>query len=206
MTSNSRLAIDGQATPGRKAVFLDRDGVIIKDLNYLADPKKVHVLPGVAKAVRDLSEKFYIIVVTNQSGVARGVFSEETLLKIHRQMVQELWERSGQIDALFYCPHIPHGNIAAYSIECPCRKPKPGMLNRAIEKWGLDIGGSNMVGDTIRDISAGQAAGVRTILITGQYAAEQTDSNELNTEFASDLPEAANLILAAGPGSGQHQR
>jgi D-glycero-D-manno-heptose 1,7-bisphosphate phosphatase len=206
MTSNSRLALDGRSTSGRKAVFLDRDGVIVEDVHYLNDLNKVRVLPGAARAVRDLAAEYYVIVVTNQSGVARGAFTEKTVLEVHRRMVQVLWDESGQIDALIYCPHLPHGDVAVYSIECPCRKPLPGMLNRAADKWGLDVAGSHMVGDTFRDIRAGQAAGVRTILITGQYAAEPTDPKELNTESASDLTEAANLILADGPVSGQPQR
>jgi D-glycero-D-manno-heptose 1,7-bisphosphate phosphatase len=138
-----------------------------------------------------LQDKFYIVVVTNQSGVARGLLTEDDLMAIHLELVQRLAVEGVVLDALYYCPHLPEATVQAYQVECDCRKPKPGMLLQAKRDWGLDMAHSFMVGDSSRDIEAGCAAGVKCILLNdGGTALPSTYG------LAPDLAGAVRLILA----------
>ena len=144
---------------GRPAVFLDRDGVICYDVHYMRSPDQFVLMPGVAEGIRRLKEAgFLVVVATNQSGIRRGYFTEEDLAKIHGRMVEELGRRGARVDAIYYCPCLPEE-------DCECRKPRPGMLLRAAEELGIDLGRSYMVGDKDLDVEAGRAAGCTTILI-----------------------------------------
>jgi D-glycero-D-manno-heptose 1,7-bisphosphate phosphatase len=157
---NSRLVALARETvsPIRlaAAVFLDRDGVLVRDVHYLRTPSQVEILPGVAPALRALEERFYLIIATNQSGIARGFFTEADLLAIHAEIVLRLREAGARIDAFYYCPHL---------VGCDCRKPAPGLLLRAKADWGLDLAGSAMIGDSARDVEAGRAAGLGTRIL-----------------------------------------
>lgn len=143
-----------------RAVFLDRDGTIAEDVNYCSSVEDFHLLPTVAKAIRLCNENaFKVIVITNQSGLARGYFTKDTLAQIHHKMKEELREKGAVIDAIYYCPHHPDDN-------CACRKPKAGLLNRAAQEMGLDLNWSYMIGDMQKDIDVGRAVGCKTILVT----------------------------------------
>jgi D-glycero-D-manno-heptose 1,7-bisphosphate phosphatase len=147
-------------------------------------------LPGVIEALRALQSYFFIVIVTNQSGIARGLLSENDLAAIHLELVRRLAVDGAILDALYYCPHLPEAIVDVYGVDCDCRKPKPGMLLRAKHDWGLDMRESFLVGDRVRDIEAGQAAGVSGILLNkGKSTVPGAHG------VASDLAQAARLIL-----------
>ncbi len=154
---------------GRRAVFLDRDGTIIYDRGYLRDPEQVQLLPGAGEALSRLrKEGFYLVLVSNQSGIGRGLMTSEDLKQVHRRLVTLLAKHSVRLDGVYYCPHAPWEG-------CICRKPAPGMLLRAADELGINLTGSFMVGDKSEDIEAGKRAGCRTILIgTGQNVLDLT--------------------------------
>ena len=194
MPDNSRFASQPVPTgqPATKtAIFLDRDGVIVEDVDFLTNPAQLRILPNTARALQLLRDRFYIIVVTNQSGIARGLLTEDNLLDIHSELVRRLAGEGAILDALYYCPHLPEATVQAYQVECDCRKPKPGMLLQAKRDWGLDMAHSFMVGDAPRDIEAGYAAGVKCILL-GDGRATLPGVHSL----APDLARAVHLILA----------
>ena len=181
-----------------KAVFLDRDNTLIDDPGYLADPDAVRLLPGVELALKSLEQAgFHLIVVTNQSGIARGLLTEDALQAIHERMVELLARKGAHIDEIYYCPYYAEGTVAEYSIDSDLRKPNPGMLLQACEDLDIDLATSWMVGDSSRDIEAGQRAGCRTIRIRGSHEGESHDTQEA---FQADytvrnLVEAARTIL-----------
>lgn len=158
---------DGTAKQ-RAAIFLDRDGTLIEDTGYVANAEKVRLLPGVPESLRRLkSAGFYLIVATNQSGVARGLISEEEVERIHER-IQALLPGDARVDAFYTCPFLEgeEAVVAAYRRASPLRKPAPGMLLAAAREMGLDLSRSWMIGDSQRDVAAGRAAGCRTILLT----------------------------------------
>src|SRR5581483_7237156 len=143
-----------------RAVFLDRDGVVIEDPGYLTDPEGVVLLPGVLEALARLrADGWRLVVVSNQSGIARGMLTEERLAEIQARLAELLAAGGVTLDGIYYCPHHPQGNVAAYRRECDCRKPAPGMLLQASRDLDLDITSSWMVGDKYSDAAAGRAAG-----------------------------------------------
>ena len=150
----------------QRAVFLDRDGVINVDSDLIKHPDELVLIPGAAEAIRLLNaSQFITVVVTNQSVVARNLTDEAGVDRIHARMERLLADEAGAfVDAIYYCPHHPHGGFPeenpAYKVECSCRKPKPGMLLDAAERFNIDLSASYMVGDSPRDIEAGHAAGV----------------------------------------------
>ena len=156
------------------AVFIDRDGVI-NELIYFQDlgiidtpftPEQFRLIPGVGEAIRAINKMGYkAIVVSNQPGIARNHFGEETLAQIDAKMKQELARAGAFLDAIYYCPHHPRADNGTYRMECDCRKPKPGLLLRAARDLNIDLSASYMVGDNITDIQAGRSAGCRTILV-----------------------------------------
>ena len=183
-----------------KAVFLDRDNTLIEDTGYLADPEGVRLLPGVELALKSLEQAgYYLVVVTNQSGIARGLLTEDALEAIHERMVESLARKGAHIDEIYYCPYHADGTVAQYAVDSDLRKPNPGMLLQAAEDLDVDLSASWMVGDSPRDIEAGQRAGCRTIRIRTPHE-DQPDSTQ--EEFVADhtvrnLVEAARVILRA---------
>ena len=161
----------------REAVFLDRDGTLIEEVNYLSAPEQVKLIPGAADAVRRLNTAgVLVVVVTNQAGVARGYFSESRVGKVHAHLSALLAEHSAHIDAYFHCPHHPTEGVGAYRVACECRKPKPGLLLTAARELNIDLAQSWMIGDKLCDAEAGAAAGCRTILVrTGHGSALPAD-------------------------------
>ncbi|MGC9145308.1 MAG: D-glycero-alpha-D-manno-heptose-1,7-bisphosphate 7-phosphatase [Nitrososphaeria archaeon] len=148
-----------------KAVFLDRDGVICYDVHYMSSPDQFTLMPGVGEGIQKLNEMgFLVIVVTNQSGLKRGLITEDNLKKIHERMISELSAYGARIDDIFVCPCLPED-------DCECRKPKPGMILEAARKHSIDLKSSYMIGDKQIDSDAGKAAGCKTILITEDASA-----------------------------------
>jgi len=150
-----------------KAIFVDRDGTINVDVHYLDDPDKFEMYPGVPTGMKKLQEKgFKLIVITNQSGIARGYFSEHQLFKIHEKMNNILFQFGVVLDGIYYCPHHPDDN-------CNCRKPNTGLFEQAISDHKIDSKKSFMIGDKILDICAGKRIGARTILIPEPHIREE---------------------------------
>jgi D,D-heptose 1,7-bisphosphate phosphatase len=176
------------STPHRKksaAVFLDRDGTLMRDVDYCSDPKDVQVFEGVSEAVRRLKDRSYkLIVITNQSGIGRGYFTKEQYQAVENELARQIGD--ALIDATYYCPHLPRDG-------CRCRKPSPEMVVRAATDHNLDLAQSFFVGDKRSDIECGWNAGVKTILVQTGYG-KDTDA-DLADFVATDLNEAADLIL-----------
>ncbi|MDM5175740.1 HAD family hydrolase [Massilia sp. DJPM01] len=175
----------------RQAVFLDRDGVLIRDKHYLSAVAGIELLPGVIEALRALAPHFRLIMVTNQSGVARGLFSAARLAQIHDALLAQFAQQDVHLDALYCCPHHRDGTLASYTAACAWRKPQPGMLLHAIEKWALDPARCFMLGDQDSDMLAGQGAGMPSFMI----GPEQAASKHAHARYA-DLGQAARAMLA----------
>ncbi len=162
------ISLMGNKPVGRKAIFFDRDGTLNVDKNYLYKVGDFEWLGDAPKAIRWANEHDYlVIVVTNQSGVARGYFTEEDVRFLHAWMNEDLARFGAHIDAFYYCPHFPAGTVAAYAKECDCRKPKPGLVEKACADFDIDRKSSLLIGDKIRDIECAEAAGVRGVLYEG---------------------------------------
>ena len=177
------------------AAFLDRDGTIIEDRGYIADPDDVRLIPGAADAIRRLSRAGYLVVViSNQSGIARGYFDEAALSAVHQRLESELEAEGACLDGAYYCPYLdgPEAVEEAYRIESELRKPRPGMLLQAARELNIDLSRSWMIGDSPRDVEAGQAAGCRTILINPVGDAEEDDAGKA-THLVKDLRDAAEI-------------
>jgi len=183
----------------RPAVFLDRDGTIVREVGYLKSPRQMRLLPRAAKAVRLLRDAgFAVVVVTNQSGIARGIFTEDDAEHIHAALRRRLARRGAHLDGIYYCPHHPEATRPAYRVTCPCRKPAPGMLLRAASDLDLDLNTSFAVGDGERDLLAGLRAGCTIVLVRTGYGAE-TEHNlpgKVAPDYvADDLLDAAAWIV-----------
>lgn len=168
-----------------RAVFLDRDGTMAVDVRYCRRPEDFHLLPGTAKAIKLLKEHgFKVIVITNQSGIGRGYFTEATLAEIHQKMVRELAKEGATVDAIYYCPHHPGDH-------CDCRKPRPALIFQAARDFAIDLGRSYVVGNMPLDIGLGKAAGCRTVLVATSHAEESLKPDAI----AADAYQAARAIL-----------
>ncbi len=183
----------------RGAVFLDRDGTIIRQVELMHNVSQLRFLPGAADAIRLLNEKdFAVVVVTNQPVVARGVAREPDIELIHETMNSRLKARGAHIDAFYYCPHHPNATLGQYRIKCTCRKPEPGMIFRASKEHGIDLGRSVMIGDTTQDVMAGNRAGVRTILVRTGHGGRDPWQYKCEYDWAAkNLLEAARLWIGA---------
>ena len=180
---------------GRGAVFLDRDGTINVDHGYVFRPGEFEFIAGAPEAIRRLRDAGYLmIVVTNQAGIARGLYGEADVHELHRHLDRELERHGTAIDAYYYCPHHPEKGIEPYRRECACRKPLPGMLLQAAADFSLNLGGSFLVGDKLSDIEAGLAAGCTPILVDTGYGAD-VQIVPPDVLRVADLAAAADLIL-----------
>ena len=156
-------------TDKNKAIFLDRDGVINKEVGYLSSPDKFDFIDGTIEALKTLKQKgFLLIIITNQAGIARGYYSVENLSNIHKKMNDILQQNDIILDGIYYCPHHPD-----FTGSCDCRKPKPGMMFKAKDKFNIDMKNSFMVGDTLNDIKTGLNANCKTVLVLTGYGAEE---------------------------------
>ena len=173
-----------------KAVFLDRDGTINRDVHYCRKIEDFEILPGVPEAIKLLNQNdFKVIVVTNQSGIGRGYFSEAELSCIHRYMEKELEKHGANIDAIFYCPHHPDE-------DCECRKPKLKLILQAVDKYGIELRLSYMIGDKIRDVTTGKRAGCNTIWLQNSLENLNNMVTMKPDYVAPDLLNAVNWIIS----------
>lgn len=194
---------------GRIGVFLDRDGTLNEERDFIRTPDELHLIPGAAEAVRKLNAHgLTACVISNQSGVARGFLEEKDLVPIHAKLERDLGRGMGIVDRIYYCPHHPTAGRAPYNIECACRKPKPGMLLQGAADFGIDLRRSFVVGDSIVDMQAGEAVGARTILVRtgyGEITREALERGEMRvTAVVPSIVEGVDFILSTL--DGEHNR
>jgi D,D-heptose 1,7-bisphosphate phosphatase len=181
----------------RRAVFLDKDGTLIKDVPYNIDPAKIYLEPFALEALKLLQDNLYdLFVISNQSGVALGYFSEADLLPVNHTIERLLQANCVSLQGFYYCPHYKNGTVADYAIACDCRKPAPGLLLRAAREHKIDLAHSWMIGDILNDVEAGKRAGCKTILLNNGNETEWLLYEERKPNYiVNNLKEAAELIL-----------
>lgn len=179
-----------------KAIFLDKDGTLVEDVPYNVDPDLIRLCAGAVEAVRSLFLLGYqIFVITNQSGVALGYFSESALLGVQQCLRDLLAEGGVTLTGFYYCPHYPDGS--PYAIRCGCRKPQPGLILQAAADHRIDLSQSWFIGDILNDVEAGRAAGCRTVLIdNGNETEWELSCERLPHHIVANLGEAARVIEA----------
>lgn len=185
----------------RPAVFLDRDGTLIEEAGYLDRLERLVFYPYSVDAVRLLNRTNYaVVVVTNQAGVARGIFKESFVADAHRHVTETLARGGARVDGFYYCPHHPEAAVEAYRVACDCRKPQPGLLRRAASELSLDLSRSFVVGDRWHDLQAGAAVGARGILVRTGYGRTEEAAPKRDVTPAAvvdNLIEAVSWILRA---------
>lgn len=191
---------------GQLAVFLDRDGTINQEVGYIRDVANLKLIPGSGAAIAKLNALGVpVVVVTNQSGPARGFYPEDHVFALHDRLRQVLAEEGATVDAIHHCPHLPEGVVPEFTKVCGCRKPAPGMLKAAAAEHGYDLARSYMVGDKGVDVGAGRAAGTKTVLLRTGYGPEELAALPPDLQpdhVADDLAAAVAWILAdAGLGA-----
>lgn len=195
LTGMGMAALSNNYSRGKAAVFLDRDGTVNVEKEYLSDPESLFLVEGAAEGIKLLNDAgFAVIITTNQSGIGRGMFTELTLRAIHKKLLRLIKQKSGgSLDAIYFCKHSPEEN-------CDCRKPLPGMIKQAQEEFGLDLSRSYVVGDKKADIEFGKNGGTSSILVlTGYGAEEKRKLGLLQPDFiANDLLDAAGYIVKQG--------
>ena len=183
------------------AVFMDRDGTICEEVGYLDSTDRLRLLPRSGAAIKLLNDRgFKAVVVTNQSGVARGYFSEARLQELHSELIRRLSQEGAFLDGIYYCPHHPSEGEVPYRKICNCRKPFPGLLRKAAEDLDLDLALSYTVGDRRADLECGQRVGAKGVLILSGYGKEELQSQREKWGFqpsfiAGDLYEAVRWIV-----------
>jgi D-glycero-D-manno-heptose 1,7-bisphosphate phosphatase len=186
----------------RPTVFLDRDGTIVRLVDYLADPRQVALCHGAREGLQALrAAGFLLVVVTNQSGLARGYFTDADRRAVDRRM-QQLLGGAAHLDLILHCPHHPRGRMAPLAHSCDCRKPKIGMIQQALRLFPIDLGSSYMVGDSPVDVECGQRAGLKTLHVATGYGTGPVDPHAYDFPMpcadieVEDLGAAARWILA----------
>ena len=185
----------------RPAVFLDKDGTLVEDVPYNVDSARIRLGRGAADGLHVLHAAGYrLVVVSNQSGVARGYFPESALAAVGRRLRELLAAAGVPLAGFYYCPHHPRGRVPEYAVACDCRKPAPGLFLRAARELGLNLRRSWMVGDILDDVEAGHAAGCRALLLDNGHETEWLSGPGRTPDaVAGDLAEAARIILACRP-------
>lgn len=179
-----------------RAVFIDRDGTISEEVGYVNHPSRFRLLPGSAGAVRLLNENGWLaILVTNQAGVARGYFAEEMIEQVHDRLNADLEREGARLDAIYYCPHHPTVGEAPYRSDCDCRKPKPGLILRAVSEFDIDLAQSWMIGDRFGDVQLAQNAGVNSAFVMTGYGRGEWEHQRSSWTVEPDL--VAEDLLAA---------
>lgn len=184
------MQIDRFIQVKKPVIFLDRDGVLTEECGYVTSVEQLNIFPYVKDCIRQIHKNgYYAIVITNQSGVARGLFTEDDLLKMNAYLVQQTG-----VDAVYYCPHHPEGKVGVYKKKCRCRKPGIGLFQEACKKLDIDLANSYMVGDRAGDILAGQNVGVKTILLESGYGTERLEEKVEPDYVCRDLREVVELL------------
>ncbi|NMB10761.1 MAG: HAD family hydrolase [Firmicutes bacterium] len=188
-----------QQVQTRAAVFLDRDGTIIEEVNYLRDSAEVRIIPAAIEGLLILQEHFPLVIITNQAGIARGYLDENQLDQIHGHLRALLAQSGISLAGIYYCPHHPQAGYPPYRRNCRCRKPKQGMLLAAAADLALDLSVSYTIGDKLSDIAAGKSAGTHTILVRTGYGKgheHQISREGIFPDYISDdLLDAAAWIM-----------
>jgi len=180
---------------------MDRDGTISEEVGYVNHPARFRLFPYTAAAIKLLNENGWLaIVVTNQAGVARGYFSEDVIIQIHEQMQRDLQNASAKLDAIYYCAHHPSVGEPPYRLDCDCRKPRTGLIDRAAADFQIDLGRSWMVGDRYGDVELARNAGLHSAFVLSGYGRGewefQRGSWQIEPELvAEDLLEAVKTIV-----------
>jgi len=176
-----------------RSVFLDRDGVITEDPPHYAHRiDQMVLISGSAEAIRLLNEHgFKVIVITNQSGVAKGMYREEDIIVFHNEMQRQLNEKGAHIDAFYYCPHHPDAVVPEYRLDCECRKPKSGMIMQALQDFPIDLASSYLIGDKWSDVEAGKSVGCTTVLVMSGHGRQEYAEKKGDTDYCSE-----NLLCA----------
>ncbi len=194
--------------PGRRAAFLDRDGTLIVERDgFLTSPRQLRLLGGAGASIRRLNDAGYVVVlVTNQSGVARGLLDESTLERIHAELLRRLRRHGARIDAIRYCPHHPTEGTGRYRRRCACRKPLPGMIVRAARELDLDLERSVVIGDDLRDVQLAAGTKLRPFLVrTGKGRRSEADARRLlgrRLTVVDRLADAVDLLTTGGRAAG----
>ncbi|NTV83415.1 MAG: D-glycero-beta-D-manno-heptose 1,7-bisphosphate 7-phosphatase [Bacteroidales bacterium] len=184
----------------RPAVFLDRDGTVCEEVGYLREVKDLQLIPGSAQAIRQIKQAGWkVVIISNQSGVARGYLTEQTVQTIHTALQEMLQKEGAGIDGMYYCPHHPKGN-PPYNIQCRCRKPEAGMLRQAGKDLDLDLNRSIVIGDKLSDVQTAQRLNIPGILVLTGFGKGELEKYQQNWEkepdhIAENLLEAASWFL-----------
>jgi D-glycero-D-manno-heptose 1,7-bisphosphate phosphatase len=179
----------------RRAAFIDRDGVINVDLHHVGRPEDFHLLPSAVEGLRRLAADGYaLVVVTNQAGIAKGLYDEAAYQHLTAYMTALLQAQGVELAGVYHCPHHPQGTVSRYAVACDCRKPAPGMLRRAAADLDLDLAASVLVGDKTSDTEAGRAAGVRRTVLVASGHALPDDARNHADQVCPDLAAAAHWI------------
>jgi D-glycero-D-manno-heptose 1,7-bisphosphate phosphatase len=183
-----------------RAIFLDKDGTLVRDVPYNVNPTLIELSPRAGEGLRLLQQLgFRLFVISNQDGIAKGLFTEKALEPVEARLAELLQEQQVTIDGFYFCPHHPQGVLQRYAIVCDCRKPKPGMLLRAAQQHHIELSHSWMIGDILNDIEAGNRAGCRTVLIDNGNETEWKLSAERTPNVVvPDLYVAACAIAGQG--------
>lgn len=190
--------VRGQKRPG---IFLDRDGTINEEIGYLHEPERLALIPGAAQAIKKLNDLGWAVVcVSNQAGVARGYYPIEAVDEVHKRLVDLLAAEGAHLDGIYFCPHHPTEGNPPYRIDCRCRKPAPGMLEKAAIDLNLDLSSSYMIGDSLSDIHAAQNAGLKAILVLTGYGKRELGKirerkQEMPYHICPDLKAAVDWII-----------
>jgi D-glycero-D-manno-heptose 1,7-bisphosphate phosphatase len=188
-----------------KAVFLDRDGTVNEEVGYLTDLSRLRLIAGAGAAIKRLNHAGYkVILVTNQSGVARGYFPESLVHEAHERLTNMLREEGAVLDGIYYCPHHPTAGNANYTMACDCRKPGTGLIDTAAMDFDIDINRSFMIGDKWSDVELAQRAGVHAILVMSGFAPDEPGNKRpdhvLDPDYtASNISEAVDWIIRREP-------
>lgn len=182
----------------RRTVFLDRDGTINLEVNYLRRPQDVALLPGAGQAIARLNAAgLVVVVVSNQAGLAKGLFDEGDLALVQLEINRQLKAAGAKVDGWYFCPHHPEGVVEDLALICACRKPEPGLVRMAAEEMGLELAGSYLVGDRLRDIACAARAGLVGVLVQSGHPDWPPTRDEEEPAFvAPDLAAAVDWILA----------
>lgn len=184
----------------RKAVFFDRDGTINEEVGYIKDLNNLKLIKNASNSIKKIKEKgFLAILITNQSGPARGYYDEKWVNTLNNRVQELLLSEGTELDKMYYCPHLPDGIVPEYSIECDCRKPNTGLFLKAKEDFDIDLKSSYMIGDKATDVDAGHNAGTKSILLKTGYGTDVLDGKYQfvpNADYiAEDINDAIDWIL-----------
>ncbi len=181
----------------KAAVFLDRDGTINEEMGYINHSDRFIIFPFVAESIKVFNSlDFRVIVVTNQSGIARGYFDESLVVELHDRLINEMKEKNAIIDSIYYCPHHPVEGKGKYLLDCNCRKPRPGMIETAVKEHEIDLDKSYMIGDRYKDILFAKKLNIKSAFVLTGYGKGEYEYQRDSWEYLPDLV-GENLLAVA---------